>query len=55
MASSRGASVLEKHFTLSHSFQVKTEQAHLGAMTMDELALIKNISTDFEKIRSAID
>ena len=55
MASSRGASVLEKHFTLSHSFQVKTEQAHLGAMTMGELAMIKNISTDFEKIRSAID
>jgi division protein CdvB (Snf7/Vps24/ESCRT-III family) len=46
---------LEKHFTLSHSFQVNTEQAHLGAMTMQELAMIKNVSTDFEKIRSTGD
>lgn len=51
-ASAHGATYLEKHFTLQNSHQFITEQAHLGAMTMDDLTLIKNISKEFELIRS---
>tara|TARA_X000000950_G_scaffold199168_1_gene239844 strand:+ start:1351 stop:2034 length:684 start_codon:yes stop_codon:yes gene_type:complete len=51
-ASAHGATYLEKHFTLQNSHQFITEQAHLGAMTMDDLSLIKNISKEFEIIRS---
>ena len=52
-AAAHGAKYLEKHFTLSHSLQKNTEKAHLGAMTMSDLALIKTISTEFELIRSS--
>ena len=51
-ASAHGATYLEKHFTLQNSHQFLTEQAHLGAMTMDDLSLIKNISKEFETIKS---
>ncbi len=51
-ASAHGATYLEKHFTLQNSHQFITEQAHLGAMTMDDLSLIKNISKEFEVIKS---
>ena len=51
-ASAHGATYLEKHFTLQNSHQFITEQAHLGAMTMDDLSLIKNISKEFELIRN---
>ena len=51
-ASAHGATYLEKHFTLQNSHQFITEQAHLGAMTMDDLTLIKNISKEFELIRN---
>ena len=51
-ASAHGASYLEKHFTLQNSHQFITEQAHLGAMTMDDLSSIKNISKEFELIRN---
>jgi len=51
-ASAHGATFLEKHFTLQNSHQFKTEQAHLGAMTMNDLSLIKNISKEFELIRN---
>jgi len=51
-ASAHGATYLEKHFTLQNSHQFITEQAHLGAMTMDDLTLIKNISKEFEVIKS---
>ena len=51
-ASAHGANVLEKHFTLQNSHQFITEKAHLGAMTMDDLSLIKNISKEFELIRN---
>ena len=53
-ASSHGAMYLEKHFTLRNSFQYKTEQAHLGAMTMNDLIMIKNTSYEFEIIRKNI-
>ena len=51
-ASSRGAKYLEKHFTLKNSNQFITEQAHLGAMTMNDLNEISNISHEFEIIRN---
>ncbi len=51
-ASAHGATYLEKHFTLQNSHQFITEQAHLGAMTIDDLSLIKNISKEFEMIRN---
>jgi len=54
-AAAHGAKYIEKHFTLSHSFQKETEKAHLGAMTMSDLALIKTISTEFELIRNSLE
>ena len=51
-ASAHGATYLEKHFTLQHSHQYVTEQAHLGSMDVNDLSLIKNISKEFEIIRS---
>lgn len=53
-ASAHGAKYLEKHFTLKHSFQFETEKAHLGSMDMNELAAIKNLTKEFEMIRTAI-
>lgn len=50
LASARGAKVLEKHFTLSPSWQKSTEKAHLGAMTWEDLLEIKRLTTDFELI-----
>lgn len=52
-AAAHGAKYLEKHFTLSRSLQKETEKAHLGAMTMNDLSLIKTISTEFELIRNS--
>lgn len=54
-ASANGAKYLEKHFTLQHSHQFVTEQAHLGSMDMNDLQLIKNMSKEFEIIRSSLD
>ena len=53
-ASAHGAKYLEKHFTLQHSFQFETEKAHLGAMTMEQLAVIKNTAKEFEMIRKVL-
>lgn len=53
-ASAHGAKYLEKHFTLRHSHQFATEQAHLGSMTMEDLAMIKNTSKEFETIRRVL-
>ena len=52
-ASAHGANYLEKHFTLKHSHQFLTEQAHLGSMDMKDLEHIKNISKEFEIIRAS--
>ncbi len=51
-ASAHGAKYLEKHFTLKHSNQYITEQAHLGSMDMNDLELIKNTSKEFEIIKN---
>jgi sialic acid synthase SpsE len=53
-AAAHGATILEKHFTLRHSFQFETEKAHLGAMTAEELADIKSTALEFETIRRAL-
>jgi sialic acid synthase SpsE len=49
-AAAHGARVIEKHFTLSHSLQIDTEKAHLGAMTYNELVQIREMSLAFGKI-----
>ena len=53
-AAAQGATILEKHFTLRKSFQFATEQAHLGSMTADDLAMIKNTAREFETIRRVL-
>ena len=53
-ASAHGAKYLEKHFTLRNSFQFATEQAHLGAMTLEDLRMIKNTAKEFETIRQVL-
>ena len=47
-ACAHGASFLEKHFTLSHSFQKNTEKAHFGSMNMEELSLIRKLTAEME-------
>ncbi|MDP2385490.1 MAG: N-acetylneuraminate synthase family protein [Bacteroidota bacterium] len=53
-ASAHGAQYLEKHYTLQHSFQFETEKAHLGAMDMNQLTLIKNTAKEFEMIQKVL-
>ena len=53
-AAAHGAQILEKHFTLRHSFQFATEQAHLGSMDANDLALIKNTAREFGIIRKTL-
>ena len=52
-AAAHGATYLEKHFTISHAFQSAREMAHLGAMTMSELADIKRLSLEMSLLREA--
>jgi sialic acid synthase SpsE len=49
-AGAHGAKYLEKHFTLHIGDQRITEQAHVGAMTVDDLKLIKTLTSQFELI-----
>ena len=50
LAASKGCKYLEKHFTISKTFQKSTEKAHLGAMDETDLKTIYNISLDFNLI-----
>jgi len=50
MAAARGARYLEKHYTISTSWQRSNEKAHLGAMTLDDLRLISRVASDMERI-----
>ena len=50
MAASYGAKYLEKHFTISLSWQRHDEKAHLGSMTEDDLKMVKKLSGDIERI-----
>jgi sialic acid synthase SpsE len=52
-AVSRGATYLEKHFTLNKSRQHETEKAHLGAMDMDELRQLRSLADDIARLRRA--
>jgi sialic acid synthase SpsE len=53
-AAAHGAKYLEKHFTLAHSLQKETEKAHLCAMSMQELALIKTTTSEFGIIEKSL-
>ncbi len=50
LAAAKGCRYLEKHFTTSVALQASIEKAHLGAMTMEDLMLIKRITSDFRRI-----
>ena len=52
-AASLGCQYLEKHYTISYAMQLYYEKAHLGAMTLEQLRMIKNLSREFEIIRSS--
>lgn len=43
-AVSRGARILEKHFTLSKAAQKSSEMAHFGAIDYDELCLLRKLA-----------
>ncbi len=49
-ASVKGCEILEKHFTISKSFQKSSEKAHLGAMDEIDLKNIYNLSKEFKLI-----
>ena len=53
-ASAHGAKILEKHFTLRHSWQNATEQAHLGSMDRHDLEMLKNTTHEFDIIRKVL-
>jgi len=52
-ASAHGATCMEKHFTLSKAFQKETEKAHLGSMDLNDLTLLKNLTSEIEMIRAS--
>ena len=41
-AASRGAKIIEKHFSLNQSLQCETEKAHVCSMNGDELRILKS-------------
>ena len=45
----RGAKVLEKHYTLSHSLQCKTESAHVCSMVQEELIELRKYCDGLSK------
>ena len=47
-ARSKGCRYLEKHFTLSHSWQLSNEKAHLGSMDVEQLSAITAMSRDID-------
>jgi sialic acid synthase SpsE len=49
-AVARGATYLEKHFTLNKASQHQTEKAHLGAMDVDELRQLRNLADDIAQL-----
>jgi N-acetylneuraminate synthase len=49
-ASCYGANYLEKHFTLEKNYQKHTEKGHLGGMDIDDLMMIKKLTTEIEMI-----
>ncbi len=53
-AAAHGARYLEKHYTTSHGMQYATEQAHVGSMDFEQLKMIKNITSEMERIGSSL-
>ena len=53
-AASLGCEYLEKHYTISYAMQLHYEKAHLGAMTLEQLRMIKNLSREFAIIRKSV-
>ena len=45
----RGATVIEKHFTLSHDLQCDTESAHICSMNLKQLKEIKEFCDIIER------
>jgi len=52
MSSTKGATYLEKHFTISTALQRSNEKAHVGAMDAEQLNQIATLSKEFEQLRS---
>ncbi|MHA1758744.1 MAG: N-acetylneuraminate synthase family protein [Promethearchaeota archaeon] len=50
-ALSKGAKIIEKHFTISKSWQKTGESAHIGAMNYHELLKLRAISRDFNILK----
>lgn len=51
LAISRGAQIIEKHFSLSKSLQKTNEKAHICSMDMVDLSYLKKFILDFEIIK----
>ncbi len=51
-AITRGAKVIEKHFTTSKSLQRETEKGHFCSMDFEDLKNIRNFSDEFEIIQN---
>tara|TARA_R110000824_G_scaffold55969_1_gene153645 strand:- start:836 stop:1453 length:618 start_codon:yes stop_codon:yes gene_type:complete len=45
----RGATVIEKHFTLDHNLQCETESAHICSMDMEQLGDLRNFCDTMDK------
>ena len=45
----RGATVIEKHFTIDHSLQCDTESAHVCSMNYEELRDLRVFCDFFER------
>ncbi|MEM9773555.1 MAG: N-acetylneuraminate synthase family protein [Chloroflexota bacterium] len=50
-AISRGATILEKHFTLNKGRQRSTEKGHAGGMDFDELKQLRQLADDISWVR----
>jgi len=51
MSSTKGATYLEKHFTISAALQRSNEKAHVGSMDAEQLQQIATLSREFEQLR----
>ena len=50
-AISRGAKIIEKHFSNNKSLNVQTQAAHIGSMDMHDLENIRKFSDSFNLLR----
>jgi|TARA_R110002124_G_scaffold126189_1_gene285678 sialic acid synthase SpsE len=47
VAISRGAKIIEKHFTISKNIQHPTERGHLGGMTFEDLLELRRFANEY--------